>query len=85
MNKEKLFIARDEDGIETKYEMLLVKNVNNNPVIWYTDGTTDEEGRKNVFISHYERTDTSFVLIPIEDDTLLEKYADIFEEEYEED
>ena len=46
MNKEKMFIAKDENGNETAYEMLYVKNVDNKPVIWYTDGTLDEEGRK---------------------------------------
>ncbi|MBO4600841.1 MAG: DUF1292 domain-containing protein [Bacilli bacterium] len=84
MNKEKMFIAKDENGKEEQYEMLLVKNVDNESIIWYTDGTTDEEGRKNVFISKYERSGNTFQLNPIEDDSVMEKYADIFLNEYKE-
>lgn len=84
MNKEKMFIARDEDGNETEYEMLLVKNVDGVSIIWYTDGTKDEEGRKNIYISQYERTGNTFALNPIENDGLMEKYADIFIEETKE-
>lgn len=84
MNKEKMFIARDEDGNETEYEMLLVKNVDGVSIIWYTDGTKDEEGRKNIYISQYERTGNTFALNPIENDGLMEKYADIFIEESKE-
>jgi len=84
MNKEKVFIARDENGVECQYEMLMVKNVDNTPVIWYTDGTIDENGRKNIYISTYERTESTFSLNPIEHDNLLEKYANIFADEYKE-
>lgn len=84
MNKEKMFIARDEDGLEHEYEMLLVKNVENVPVIWYTDGTKDEDGRKNIYISEYERVGNTFALNPIEDDNLMNKYAEIFTAEYNE-
>ena len=84
MNKEKMFIAKDENGNETAYEMLYVKNVDNKPVIWYTDGTLDEEGRKNIYISYYERKDSTFALNPIEDDSLMDKYANIFISEYKE-
>lgn len=83
MNKEYMFIARDETGKEVEYEMLLVKNVDNKSVIWYTDGTTDEEGRKNVYISEYERQGNTFSLNPINDDALIDKYADIFSEEFD--
>jgi len=84
MNKEKIFIARDENGSECQYEMLMVKNVDNIPVIWYTDGSKDEDGSKNVYISTYERTDTTFSLNPIENEETLQKYADIFSNEYKE-
>ena len=84
MNKEKMFIAKDEDGNETEYEMLLVKNVDNVPIIWYSDGTKDEEGRKNIYISEYQRENNTFALNPIEDDSLMEKYADVFMNEYKE-
>lgn len=85
MNKEKMFIARDENGIETPYEMLMVKNVEGKPIIWYTDGTFDEDNKKNIYISEYNKSANSFELNPIEDDNLMEKYADIFIEEYKED
>ena len=84
MNKEKMFITKDEDGLEHEYEMLLVKNVDNVSVIWYTDGTKDEDGRKNIYISEYERVGNTFSLNPIEDDSLMNKYADIFTAEYNE-
>lgn len=84
MNKEKMFIAKDEDGMEKAYEMLYVKNVDSKPIIWYTDGTTDEEGNKNIYISEYKKLEKTFMLEPIEDDSLMEKYADIFINEYEE-
>ena len=83
MNKEKMFIARDEDGIEKAYEMLLVKNVDSVPVIWYTDGTSDEAGNKNIYISQYERVGNSFQLNPVESEELINKYAEIFENEVE--
>lgn len=85
MNKEKMFIAKDETGVETPYEMLMVKNVEGKPIIWYTDGTYDSENKKNVYISEYARTQNSFELNPIEDDSKLEEYADIFINEYNED
>ena len=44
MNKEKMFITRDENNKEVAYEMLYAKNVDNVPIVWYTDGTFDEEG-----------------------------------------
>lgn len=84
MNKEKMFIAKDENGIEHEYEMLLVKKVEDVSVIWYTDGTKDEEGRKNIYISEYQRSGNTFALTPIQDDDMMEKYADIFTEEYNE-
>ena len=79
-----MFIARDENGVEEEYEMLLVKNVEGVPVIWYTDGTKDEEGRKNIYISTYERVENTFSLNPVGNDALLDKYADIFQNEYKE-
>ena len=84
MNKEKMFITRDENNVETAYEMLYVKNVDNTPVIWYTDGSLDEEGNKNIYISTYKREGNTFVLNGIDDDELLNKYADIFSNEYKE-
>lgn len=84
MNKEKMFITRDENNIETAYEMLYVKNVDNTPVIWYTDGSLDEEGNKNIYISTYKREGNTFVLNGIDDEELLNKYADIFSNEYKE-
>lgn len=84
MNKEKLFIAKDENGVEHEYEMLLVKRVDDNSVVWYTDGTYDDEGRKNVYISEYERLGNTFTLNPVENDDKLEKYADMFTKEYNE-
>lgn len=84
MNKEKMFITRDENNVETAYEMLYVKNVDNTPVIWYTDGSLDEEGNKNIYISTYKREGNTFVLNSIDDDAVLNKYADIFLNEYKE-
>lgn len=84
MNKEKMFITRDENNKEVAYEMLYVKNVDDTPVIWYTDGTFDEDGNKNVYISTYKRDNTTFLLEPINDDALMQKYADIFLNEYRE-
>lgn len=84
MNKEKMFITRDENNVEVAYEMLYVKNVDNTPVIWYTDGSLDEEGNENVYISTYERQGNTFVLNSIDDDAVLNKYADIFLNEYKE-
>jgi len=84
MNKEKMFITRDENNVEVAYEMLYVKNVDNTPVIWYTDGSLDEEGNENVYISTYERQGNTFVLNSIDDDAVLNKYADIFLNEYQE-
>ncbi|MBR5662129.1 MAG: hypothetical protein IKX00_00585 [Bacilli bacterium] len=78
MNKEKMFIARDENGVEVAYEMLLVKNVDNVPVIWYTDGTKDGEGNTNIYISTYERENNLFVLNKVENDELFNKYSEIF-------
>jgi hypothetical protein len=84
MNKEKMFITRDENNVEVAYEMLYVKNVDNTPVIWYTDGSLDEEGNENVYISTYERQGNTFVLNSIDDEAVLNKYADIFLNEYKE-
>lgn len=84
MNKEKMFIARDENNKEVAYEMLYVKNVDNVPIIWYTDGSFDDEGRKNVYISSYKVDGKTFLLNTINDDNLMEKYADIFINEYKE-
>lgn len=81
MNKEKMFIARDENNVEVAYEMLLVKNVDNIPVIWYTDGTTDTDGSQNVFISTYSREGNTFALNKIEDDNLFNKCIEIFSKE----
>lgn len=78
MKKENMFIARDENGSETAYEMLLVKNVDNNPVIWYTDGTMDADGNQNVFISTYERENNTFALNRIENEELFNKCSEIF-------
>ena len=84
MNKEKMFVAKDENGKEAVYEMLLVKNVDNVPVIWYTDGTYDKDNNKNIYISSYEKTSTTFVLNEITDNSKLEEYANIFKKEYKE-
>lgn len=84
MNKEKMFVAKDENGKEAVYEMLLVKNVDNVPVIWYTDGSYDEDNNKNIYISTYEKTDKTFVLNEITDESKMDEYADIFIKEYEE-
>lgn len=81
MNKEKMFIVRDEDGKEFAYEMLYTKNVDGVPVIWYTDNSKDENGELNVYISKYERTDHSFVLNELNDEE-LKKYSEIFLNEY---
>ena len=82
MNKEKMFVARDEDGVECAYEMLLVKNVDNVPVIWYTDGKTDEDVAQNVYIAEYERVNNTFALNPINDESKMQKYEDIFTNEF---
>lgn len=84
MNKEKMFIARDENNKEVAYEMLYVKNVDNVPVIWYTDGTSDEDGKKNVYISTYKKEGNAFLLEGIEDENLMNKYSEIFINEYKE-
>ena len=84
MNKEKMFIARDENNVDTAYEMLYVKNVDGTPIIWYTDGTYDDDNNKNVYISSYKREGNTFLLSSIEDDNLMNKYADIFINEYNE-
>ena len=81
MNKEKMFIVRDEDGKEFAYEMLMAKNVDGVPVVWYTDNTKDENGELNVYISSYERTEHSFRLNELTDEE-LEKYGQIFLNEY---
>jgi len=83
MNKEKMFIAKDENGVECAYEMLLVKNVNNVPVIWYTDGKVDESGAQNVYISEYERCNNTFALNPVEDDSKMKEYEEIFNKEFD--
>ena len=83
MNKEdRIFKAIDEDGIEMEYEILLIKCVDAKPIIWYTDGTSDEDGRRNIFVSTYTLGDNGFELNPIEDDSEMEKYADIFDHDY---
>lgn len=84
MNKEKMFITRDENNKEVAYEMLYTKNVDNVPVVWYTDGTFDEEGNKNIYISSYKRENGTFVLDAINNDELMKKYEDIFLNEYKE-
>lgn len=84
MNKEKMFIARDENNKEVAYEVLYTKNVDNVPVMWYTDGTYDEDGGKNVYISSYKRENGTFVLEPINNEELMNKYSDIFLNEYKE-
>ena len=84
MNKEKMFIARDENNRDVAFEMLYVKNVDDTPIIWYTDGTLDDEGKKNVYISSYQRSGNTFLLNPIENDDLMQKYAEIFINEYKE-
>lgn len=84
MNKEKMFIARDENNNDVAYEMLLVKAVDNNPIIWYTDGTTDEEGKKNVYISSYKKEGNTFILEEVNDESLMNKYAEIFVNEFKE-
>lgn len=78
MNKEKMFIAQDENNREVAYEMLMTKNVDNTPVIWYTDGAIDEEGSKQVYVSTYERANNTFVLNKIEDENFLNKCIEIF-------
>lgn len=85
MNKEKMFIARDETGKESAYELLYAKSVDGTPVVWYTDGTTDDEGNKNVYISTYNKDGNTFLIESIESDELMNKYADIFINEYKED
>ena len=84
MNREKMFIARDENNKEVAYEMLYVRDVDNVPVIWYTDGKTDEDGRKNIYISTYKIEGKTFILEPIENDEIMQKYSDIFLSEYKE-
>lgn len=84
MNKEKMFIARDENNRDVAFEMLYVKNVDDKPIIWYTDGTLDDEGKKNIYISTYQRSGNTFLLSPIENDDLMQKYAEIFINEYNE-
>lgn len=84
MNKEKMFIARDENNRDVAFEMLYVKNVDDKPIIWYTDGTLDDEGKKNIYISTYQRSGNTFLLSPIENDDLMQKYAEIFINEYKE-
>lgn len=84
MNKEKMFIARDENNKEVAYEMLLVKEVNNTPIIWYTDGSLDKEGKKNIYISSYKKEDGTFILESIEDKNQLNEYANIFLNEFKE-
>ena len=84
MNKEKMFIARDENGKEIAFELLYTKNVDGKPIMWYTDGTTDDEGNKNVYVSQYKRDDNTFQIEAIEDAESIKKYADIFLNEYNE-
>ena len=84
MNKEKMFVARDENGKEVAFELLYTKNVDNVPIMWYTDGTTDEDGNKNVYISKYKREANSFQIEPIENEDELNKYSEIFLSEYNE-
>lgn len=84
MKKEKMFIARDENNEEVAYEMLLTRSVDNIPIIWYTDGTKDEEGNTNVYISTYKREGNTFLLEPVTNDELMNKYSDIFLKEFQE-
>lgn len=82
MDKEKMFIARDESGRESQYQMIMAKNIAGTPVIWYTDGT-EEDGNKNIFISEYEKSGNTFMLKEITDEEKLNYYADLFISEQE--
>ncbi len=50
MDSDNKFTAVDENGEERTYKMLLCKKVNDKPIIWYTDGLTDENGKINIYI-----------------------------------
>lgn len=78
MNNENLFTAIDENGNESTYKMLYCKKVENKPVVWYTDGITDKNGKYNIYISIYEEKEKIFLLNSIDDDVEMQKYINIF-------
>ena len=76
-----VFEAKDEDGTENEYKMLLVKQVDGKSILWYTDDTKDEEDRQNIYVSEFSMEDGTLILKPI-DDSEMEKYITIFMDDY---
>ena len=81
MNNDNFFTAIDENGKETTYKMLYCKNVDDKPIIWYTDGSTDDSGKYNIYISSYEEKNKMYLLDSIDDEVELQKYVDIFKQD----
>ena len=73
-----MFNAVDENGVESTYKMLYYKNVDNKSIIWYTDGSINENGKYNIYISSYKEEDKIFLLDSINDQEEMQKYIDIF-------
>lgn len=81
MNDSNVFAAVDENGIESTYKMLYCKIIENKPIIWYTDGSVDENGKYNIYISSYKEKDKIFLLDSIDNDLEMQKYINIFKQE----
>ncbi len=80
MDSDNKFTAVDENGEERTYKMLLCKKVNDKPIIWYTDGLTDENGKINIYISSYKEVNKKYILDIIDNGEELNKYINIFKE-----
>ena len=78
MNQDNIFTTIYEFGNEVNYKILYIKNVDNIPIVWYTDGTFDKSGRQKIFISSYQKQDKIFLLSNIESEIELQKYINIF-------
>ena len=81
MVENNYFNAIDEKGIESTYQMLYCKVIDGKSIVWYTDGSVDDNGKYNIYISSYKEKDKVFLLDSINNDEEIKKYINIFKQE----
>ena len=81
MVENNYFNAIDEKGIESTYQMLYCKVIDGKSIVWYTDGSVDDKGKYNIYISSYKEKDKVFLLDSINNDEEIKKYINIFKKE----
>jgi len=62
---ETQMVLRNKEGKDIVCNIVAMWNKGNNKYIAYTDGTEDEEGTLELYVSKYDKQDETLKLIPI--------------------